>query len=633
MKYNIFFILALFFIPATIYAQSTCFECHGESDFIGEKEGKERSLYVVENVYKQSVHGDFECVDCHVDANGDPHPEDLNDVNCGMCHEEDWQDFFKGAHGQLVQSGDANAPTCASCHSAHDIKSAQDSTSRTYALNLPQTCGECHKKEGVATHRNITIDSPMEHYLRGVHGQALATGNKNAASCDDCHEAHLSLPKSNPESKIFRFNISATCGKCHQDIQHVYDESIHGVSLKQGEFMSATCINCHEAHEILSASNPDSPTHPLNAPDKICAPCHSVERLNERYGFTENVFESYKDSYHGLATRRGSVVAANCNDCHGVHNIKSKTDSTSSTFADNVQQTCAKCHRGASSTFAQSYVHSRTDAQVDRFALVLKSIYIYLIIVVIGGMVIHNLIIWFAYVRAKYKAMKVQQTIQRFDKAWIFQHITNIITFTLLVITGFALKYPEAGWARLLTFLGLTEMVRGTIHRVAAVGMIIGFGFQMYYLFFVKSWKGELQSLLPSIIDLRQFIQNMSYHLGITKKRPQFHRYGYIEKAEYWALVWGTVVMAMTGLVLWFPEIATKFLPSWIVKVSETIHFYEAILASLAILLYHMFFAIFHPEDYPINLTGFTGKIPEEEAKERFPMWYKKLSEQKDKNQ
>ena len=124
----------------------------------------------------------------------------------------------------------------------------------------------------------------------------------------------------------------------------------------------------------------------------------------------------------------------------------------------------------------------------------------------------------------------------------------------------------------------------------------------------------------------------MKYHLGFTKEKPQFERFGYVEKAEYWALVWGTAVMVFTGFVLWFPTWATGIFPPWIVKVSEVLHYYEAWLATLAIVFYHMFFAIFHPEDYPINLTGFTGKIPEEEAKERFPAWYRKLKSAKKQN-
>ncbi len=629
-----FYVLLLIFFAATmsLFAQEACYECHGEVDFVGETEdGREYSLYVDAEKFATSVHADFGCADCHMDAESHINdPGKLEPVNCGMCHEDSWDNFFKGAHGRLVEQGDVNAPTCSSCHTSHHILSASDTSSSVHPFNLSKTCGQCHSGEGVATGGNISIDRPIAHYLKGVHGQALAAGNDMAASCASCHEPHLSLPKADPQSKIFRFNISATCGQCHADEQEEYDASIHGVALQKGEFLSATCISCHEAHEIHSSSDPESPTHPLNAPDKICAPCHSSDRLNERYGFTGDVFNSYKDSYHGLAASAGSAVAANCNSCHGVHNIRSKTDSLSMTHPKNVRETCAQCHTGATDRFARSYVHANPDSKADQISGIIRVVYIYLIVIVIGGMVLHNLIIWFAYVRAKLRALKVQKTIQRFDRAWVIQHVTMFVTFTTLCITGFALKNPDAGWVKVLSFLGLNELIRGIIHRIAAVGMLAAGMYHLWFLFFVKSWKGELVALLPNVSDVRLFFQNMKYHMGLSKEHPQFDRYGYIEKAEYWALIWGTVMMAFTGFVLWFPTIATKFMPAWIVKVSETVHYYEAILAGLAILLYHMFFAIFHPEDYPINLTGFTGKIPDEEAKERFPMWYKKLKADED---
>jgi formate dehydrogenase gamma subunit len=226
--------------------------------------------------------------------------------------------------------------------------------------------------------------------------------------------------------------------------------------------------------------------------------------------------------------------------------------------------------------------------------------------------------------------MKKQETLQRFDKEWVFQHVTMFITFTILVITGFALKYPEATWVRILTQLGMSEAVRGITHRIAAVLMLVVGFYHIYCLFFRKSWKGEIPKLLPKLEDVKQFILNVKFHMRLTKQKPKFDRYGYVEKAEYWALVWGTAVMAITGFVLWFPTEATALFPAWIVKVSEVIHYYEAILATLAIALYHMFFAIFHPEDYPINLTGFTGKIPKEEAEERFPKWAEEIEEPKE---
>lgn len=619
------FILVLFLFYGFSAAQQNCRDCHSQSDFIGENpDGSERSLYVDEAMFRASAHRDFLCTDCHTDAVGDPHPEKLAAVNCANCHEAAAAEFEQGAHGRTAANG-SSAPTCSSCHTAHAIKSPDDVESSVHPKNQPKTCGACHLDNSVTHGRAAAVDRPVERYSLGMHGRALADGNDAAPSCSACHEPHRTLPKSDPHSTIHRTNISATCGRCHDHIAADYDASVHGVGLRQGEFMSATCVTCHDAHDVRSAADLRSPTHPLNAPDQLCAPCHGAERLNVRFGLADKVFQSYKDSYHGLASRRGSTIAATCGNCHGVHNIRSKNDPKSAVQPANVRKTCAKCHPYAGEDFALSYSHAEVTSAGHRISAIVRTVYIYLIVIIIGGMVAHNLIIWAAHVRAKARLLRESATIKRFGRAWVFQHIVIFVTFTLLVVTGFALKFPTAGWARLLTGLGMTEAIRGGIHRVAAAGLLFAGLHHLYCLFFVKTWRGELAQLAPKRIDFLHFFENMRYHLGLSRTQPHFDRFSYIEKVEYWALVWGTVLMALTGFLLWFPALATRVLPSWVIKVAETVHFYEAVLATLAVLLYHMFFAVFHPQDYPINLTGFTGKITEEEAKAKFPKWYKRL--------
>ena len=619
------FALLVVSIPNS-YSQNNCMECHGEPDFAKWSEsGDSISLFVDISQFNNSAHGGFDCIDCHTDAVGDPHPEKLQNVNCALCHEESQQAFLEGIHGKHALQGDVTAPTCSSCHTTHQILSSEDEHSSTYPINLPQTCGACHRSGGVAAARDLLIDKPYEKFEHGVHGRALLDGNFAAASCNSCHESHRLLPKSDPRSPIFRMNISHTCGKCHSDVTEVYDASVHGKALQQGDFNAPTCTNCHGEHEIQSPSEPTAPTYTSHIAEQTCSPCHGLLKLNEKYGILPDPVASYRNSYHGLASLRGSKVAANCTSCHGVHNILSTNDPNSSIHPANLVKTCGHCHVNATQEFAKSYIHATPESFEDRLAAVVKEIYIYLIVLVIGGMLLHNFIIWLKFVRLKHQALKSSETIQRFDRSWVIQHVTIFITFSILVVTGFALKFPDMGWVKILTFLGLTEHIRGVVHRVAAVGMLTAGVYHLYCLFLKKSWKGEIGALLPVYGDVKLFLQNMKFHLGIAKERPAFKRYGYIEKAEYWALVWGTVIMAITGFVLWFPAAATIIFPAWIVKLSETIHYYEAWLATLAIVFYHMFFAIFHPEDYPINLTGFTGKMHEEEVKERFPAWFEKL--------
>ena len=119
--------------------------------------------------------------------------------------------------------------------------------------------------------------------------------------------------------------------------------------------------------------------------------------------------------------------------------------------------------------------------------------------------------------------------------------------------------------------------------------------------------------------------QNILFYLGKAKERPQFDQYDYTEKAEYWALVWGTFVMALTGFILWFPTFFTNFMPAWTVKIAETVHLYEAWLATLAIAVFHFFFVIFHPDQYPMSLTWITGRMTVESCEHHHPAWFERM--------
>ena len=110
----------------------------------------------------------------------------------------------------------------------------------------------------------------------------------------------------------------------------------------------------------------------------------------------------------------------------------------------------------------------------------------------------------------------------------------------------------------------------------------------------------------------------LKYYLGAEKDKPKFGVFNYGEKFEFWALVWGTVIMVVTGFILWFPKLITSGLPSWIIGVSRIIHYYEALLATLAILLFHLYFTMFHPDEYPMNPSWLTGKILEKDAEHHF---------------
>ena len=119
----------------------------------------------------------------------------------------------------------------------------------------------------------------------------------------------------------------------------------------------------------------------------------------------------------------------------------------------------------------------------------------------------------------------------------------------------------------------------------------------------------------------------MKYNLGISSVKPRFGRFSYIEKSEYWALVWGTMIMATTGVIMWFDNTFIGIFTKLGYDISRTIHFYEAWLATLAIIVWHLYYVIFNPDTYPINLAFFKGTITEAEMEEEHPLELEALSQ------
>jgi cytochrome b subunit of formate dehydrogenase len=183
------------------------------------------------------------------------------------------------------------------------------------------------------------------------------------------------------------------------------------------------------------------------------------------------------------------------------------------------------------------------------------------------------------------------------------------------------LAYPDAWWAKLLAEAGIGEWTRRYVHRTAAVVMIVASLVHLYWMLLTPYGRAELKRIAPKLRDVREVMQNMRYHLGSSRHRAAFAKYDYPAKAEYWALVWGTIVMALTGLILWFPIFTTSFAPYWTIKVAEVVHLFEAWLATLAILLFHFFYVFGHPEIYPLNFAMFHGGMREEHAEHEHPDW------------
>jgi cytochrome b subunit of formate dehydrogenase len=234
----------------------------------------------------------------------------------------------------------------------------------------------------------------------------------------------------------------------------------------------------------------------------------------------------------------------------------------------------------------------------------IRKFYMGMIFAVIGGMLAHNFIIW----RAKIVALRKKENhfVERMPARFRWQHATLLSSFILLVLTGFALKFPDSWFA---SFISLGEAKRHLLHRIAAVVLI---GVSLYHLFdAIASRQGRklMFDLFPTLDDARGAWQNLSYYLGLSSRKPEFARFNYAEKAEYWALVWGMIVMAVTGIMLWAKVSVGNHLPRWWLDVATAIHFYEAVLATLAIVVWHFYQVFLDPDVYPMNWAWWDGKM------------------------
>jgi len=223
---------------------------------------------------------------------------------------------------------------------------------------------------------------------------------------------------------------------------------------------------------------------------------------------------------------------------------------------------------------------------------------------VIGGMVVHNLLI--LRKKALASLRDPNRTVVRMSPAARIQHGLLATSFIVLVITGFALKFPDSGLSWLM---GSSEFIRRTGHRAAACVMIVGAVAHLFFVVFTREGRKFVLDMLPEPKDLSDVVVTLKHYILPGQPKPQFKRFGYAEKAEYWAVVWGTFLMAATGLMIWFKLYATQWVPRWVLEVATTVHFFEAILATLAILVWHFYFVIFDPDVYPVNWAWLDGKV------------------------
>ncbi len=611
-------------------ADRDCMRCHERDDLFKVTDGTSASMFVSKREIENSVHKNIPCVKCHSDITPQhKRPCDtVSRVDCSACHAKIAEEYFQSGHGQAYFEKKYDAPYCTTCHGqGHGTKSRMDETSPVFRANIPLLCGDCHKKGGKAekvpglAEVNVYYD-----YSTSVHGKGLTEkGLLPVAICTDCHSSHYVLRHTDERSTINPRNIPATCANCHRGIYKDFIKSIHYSTDQKKEEKLPTCMNCHSAHGISRVEQDAFMTEVTQQ----CGSCH------------KDLSETYFDTMHGKAYRLGYLKSAKCSDCHGAHHILSINDPESSVGLRNVVSTCQKCHEDANRRFTGYLTHATHHDKVKypilfytywAMTLLLVSVFVFF------G--IHTLL-WlprsFMILRERKKRAKVPEGryfIQRFTLSQRITHLFVIVSFMLLALTGMMLKFSGMPWAGFIADLLGGVAVAGAIHRIAAV---ITFGYFFYHLFTLvrtklhkrMTWRELLfgeNSLAVNKRDVTEFIGTVKWFFGMGE-RPSYGRWTYWEKFDYFAVFWGVAIIGISGLMLWFPEFFTKFLPGWLINVATIIHSDEALLAVGFIFTVHFFNTHLRPEAFPMDTVIFTGVTPVEEYKDLRPRDYEELKE------
>lgn len=599
----IFFVLWLLLIFNHFFYGQECKNCHQE---ILQKLGR-------------SIHSDLDCESCHTNiktvtinqTKGEPVHTDVGTLGCADCHSKVEKEYLKSIHGRTRERNVSEAPKCHSCHGTHDILPSKDPLSKTHFKNISKTCGRCHSDEALITKYNIPFPDVIKSYENSVHSKAIFKG-KRAAECADCHGVHNIQPSWFPDSKLYKPNIVSVCGKCHKEVASLYEESVHGQSLKAKKSMDApACIDCHGEHLIHSVKDSNANVYSTEIPKTTCKQCHGLERLNVKYGIKKEVVKAYESNYHGLASRLGRISISNCESCHGYHNVFSPSDPRSTVHQDNIPITCGKCHKGTTRDFTLIKIHSTKAEGTEHFIVIfVQRFYIVLIFFTLIFMCLHNLLTVRRNIleRTHQSLTKYAENPLRFSLVMRIQHLILMISFMILAYTGFSLSYPDSLFSYPFRMLSNGTQIRRTLHRISAIILILEGVFHLWWLFYTKEGKKELKEIIPTSADFIYFFKNIKYLIS-GKDKPHYEgKYEYPEKIEYWASAWGTIIMSVTGLIMWFINWSLSVFSIVIIDIARVIHFYEAILAILSILIWHFYWVIFHPEIYPMNFVWITGR-------------------------
>jgi cytochrome b subunit of formate dehydrogenase len=540
-------------------------------------------------------------------------------------------------------------------------------------VSIRKTCGDCHDVDAKA--RSL-------HFNKGE-----AKPDPEASDCLSCHmPGKNAFNADGTVTKMVSDTSNETCASCHSDVIDAVKASVHGRADKvAGDHPG--CKSCHggNPHAIKPVA---SLTRRAKA--EMCSGCHRVDARMKRYGVVPSAVGSYEQSFHGKALLRfGKEKSAGCTDCHGYHGVIPLTNGASFADREKLLGICAKCHPGAKADFCMSgasHMRLKIDSSIilrleDLFfkaltygtmAFLMGMIaldlrrkvfsrdrvpesgrFITVLIALSFSALVAGLVLgviraqgaewaWVAsvalmavalavhfIVRKPRKVEKRERLYLRFSLSQRAQHICLAVSFTVLVLTGMPLRYAQVGWSHYLQLLfGGFDGAR-IAHRVAAV--ILTGTWIWHFIFLLYRWRVadftlSSWTMMPTKKDFTDFFDTVKYGLGLRETPPQYDRFHFREKFDYFAVYWGMPVMVLSGAVLWFPVFFGNRLTDLGLGVAYIAHSDEALLALLAILVWHLYNTHFDPDHFPMSTVWYSGVLTESQMEREHPIEKSRLN-------
>lgn len=561
--------------------------------------------------------------------------------NCLMCHQYRGLSrydepagrvhlYFVDPRYSVAHRGPHARLACTACHEREEVSVIP------HRPTTPVNCArQCHLVDPTGLERRFSHDNVMGMLAASAHspeklkllefsrGPLLA---ENQSICLYCHDEPLFRDPSEviPKFADLSGQVYDRCNVCHSEK-----------------------IGADIEYYVRHIASRFAPARTPLEMAQVCAVCHSDPKVIADHEMPDSV-ASFVRSFHGKAALLGDYSTAQCLSCHvtrgeNAHMMLPPRDPKSSVNPANVADSCRSttCHPGADPRIAEAAVHFDLPTARGTPEYALAAIFIILTILTFGPSCLLVLLDLLQVIAARsvhgekrlhYLVHRIlrdprgERHLTRFSRSHRVQHWVLTVLFVLLVMTGFPMKFAEARWAAaLVNFFGGLAAAR-VIHHWAGILLVLGFMGHLADVFvrflkqarelsgphgsadYKRAWLQLPMWISPT--DVRKTFQLMAYLLFLRKTRPAFGRFSPAEKFEYLGVFWGTMLLGVTGIVLWGEQFSTKFVTGRMLNLATIAHTYEAFLAVIHVGILHIYNVIFAPKVFPLSTATMDGRTP-----------------------